>query len=86
MRLYVGNLPYSTRDDSLRQLFTQFGDVISATVIMMRDGRSKGFGFVELADDAARAAIEKLNGAEHEGRKLVVNEARPMVEDNREAA
>src|SRR6187455_3321560 len=78
-RLYVGNLPYSASDDSLRSLFEQHGSVTSAQVIMDRDtGRSKGFGFVEMgSDQEAQAAISSLNGKEMEGRTLTVNEARP---------
>lgn len=82
VKLYVGNLPYSTTDADLNELFAQYGTIVSATVIMDRDsGRSKGFGFVEFeADDAAKAAIEALNGKENGGRNLVVNEARPREE------
>jgi RNA recognition motif-containing protein len=79
-KLYVGNLPYSVRDNDLEQSFSQFGAVTSAKVMMERDtGRSKGFGFVEMGSDAeAQAAIEGMNGAPLGGRSLVVNEARPM--------
>jgi RNA recognition motif-containing protein len=79
MRLYVGNLAYSVTDDTLESLFSQYGPVKSAQVVMDRDtGRSKGFGFVEMADDnAAREAIKGLNDQQHEGRPLTVNEARP---------
>lgn len=79
-KLYVGNLPYSVRDSDLEQSFGQFGAVTSAKVMMERDtGRSKGFGFVEMASDAeAQAAVEGMNGAPLGGRSLVVNEARPM--------
>ena len=78
MNIYVGNLSYSTTSDELEQLFSEHGQVDSAAVIMDRDtGRSRGFGFVEMPDDAARKAIEALNGAEVGGRKLNVNEARP---------
>lgn len=79
-RLYVGNLPYSFRDGDMQQAFGQFGTVNSAKVMMERDtGRSKGFGFVEMADDAqAQAAIQGMNGKEYGGRGLTVNEARPM--------
>jgi cold-inducible RNA-binding protein len=79
-KLYVGNLPYSVRDNDLEQSFAQFGSVTSAKVMMERDtGRSKGFGFVEMGSDAeAQAAIEGMNGAPLGGRSLVVNEARPM--------
>ena len=79
-KLYVGNLPYSVRDDDLQQAFSQFGSVTSAKVMMERDtGRSKGFGFVEMGSDAeAQAAINGMNGQPLNGRSLVVNEARPM--------
>lgn len=79
-KLYVGNLPYAFRDDDLNQVFSQHGTVTSAKVMMERDtGRSKGFGFVEMADDAqAQAAIAGVNGQQFGGRGLVVNEARPM--------
>ncbi len=78
IKIYVGNLPFSTNDASLRTLFEKHGQVASASVIMDRDtGRSRGFGFVEMsADDQARAAINALNGFSVEGRPLVVNEAR----------
>jgi hypothetical protein len=79
-KLYVGNLPYSFRDDDLQQAFSQHGTVTSAKVMMERDtGRSKGFGFVEMGDDAqAQTAINAMNGQQIGGRGLVVNEARPM--------
>ena len=79
-KLYVGNLPYSVRDGDLEQSFSQYGVVTSAKVMMERDtGRSKGFGFVEMASDPeAQAAIAGMNGAPLGGRSLVVNEARPM--------
>jgi RNA recognition motif-containing protein len=78
-KLYVGNLAYSVRDDSLQQAFSQFGTVTSAKVMMDREtGRSKGFGFVEMGSDAeAQSAINGMNGQALEGRPLVVNEARP---------
>ncbi len=78
-KLYVGNLAYSVTDGTLQQLFEAHGSVVSAQVIMDRDtGRSKGFGFVEMGSDAeAQAAIDALNGTQHEGRPLTVNEARP---------
>jgi RNA recognition motif-containing protein len=78
-KLYVGNLPFSATDESLQEMFAQSGSVTSAKIIMDRDtGRSKGFGFVEMAnDDEAEAAIAALNGQEHNGRALTVNEARP---------
>ena len=79
-KLYVGNLPYSVRDNDLEQAFSQFGAVTSAKVMMERDtGRSKGFGFVEMGSDAeAQAAINGMNGQPLGGRSVVVNEARPM--------
>ena len=79
-KLYVGNLPYSVRDEDLQQSFGQFGSVVSAKVMMERDtGRSKGFGFVEMGSDAdAKAAINGMNGQPLGGRSVVVNEARPM--------
>ena len=79
-KLYVGNLPYSFRDEDLQQAFAAHGTVTSAKVMMERDtGRSKGFGFVEMASDAeAQAAVNGMNGQQYGGRGLVVNEARPM--------
>jgi RNA recognition motif-containing protein len=81
-KLYVGNLAYSVRDDSLHQAFSQFGTVTSAKVMMDREtGRSKGFGFVEMGSDAeAQSAINGMNGQALEGRAVVVNEARPREE------
>ncbi len=81
-RLYVGNLAYGIKDSDLLRLFEAHGTVQSAQVIMDRDtGRSKGFGFVEMANDSeAQAAIQALNGSEVEGRALTVNEARPRPE------
>lgn len=81
-KLYVGNLPYTTTQQDLQQLFSQFGNVVSATVIADKfSGRSKGFGFVEFdSDEAAQKAIAGLDGKEHEGRNLKVNEARPLQE------
>jgi hypothetical protein len=78
-RLYVGNLPYTARDEDLSQAFGAFGEVKSARVMMEREtGRSKGFGFVEMGDDAmAQAAIQGMHGQQLGGRALVVNEARP---------
>jgi RNA recognition motif. (a.k.a. RRM, RBD, or RNP domain) len=79
-KLYVGNLPYSVRDSDLEQAFGEFGAVTSAKVMMEREtGRSKGFGFVEMASDAeAQSAINGMNGQPLGGRSVVVNEARPM--------
>lgn len=82
VKLYVGNLPYSTADADLTQLFAEYGTVVSASVISDREtGRSKGFGFVEIEEeDKAKAAIEALNGKDFGGRNIVVNEARPREE------
>ena len=79
-KLYVGNLPYTVRDEDLQQSFSEFGSVTSAKVMMERDtGRSKGFGFVEMGSDAeAQAAIKGMNGQSLGGRSVTVNEARPM--------
>ena len=79
-KLYVGNLPYTVRDEDLQKAFGEFGQVSSAKVMMERDtGRSKGFGFVEMGSDAdAQAAVQGMNGQSLGGRSLVVNEARPM--------
>jgi len=79
MNIYVGNLSYQATEEDLRQAFEAYGDVDSARIITDREtGRSKGFGFVEMAnDDQAKAAIEGLNGTELAGRAITVNEARP---------
>ena len=79
-KLYVGGISYGTSQQALQDAFAQAGAVVSATIIMDRmTGRSKGFGFVEMADDAAaEAAINMWNGKELDGRTLTVNEARPM--------
>lgn len=79
MNIYVGNLPFSTAGSDLEELFGEYGQVDSASVISDREtGRSRGFGFVEMADDnEARKAIEELDGADFDGRNLRVNEARP---------
>ncbi|MGW8185147.1 MAG: RNA recognition motif domain-containing protein [Candidatus Moraniibacteriota bacterium] len=79
-KLYVGNLPYALKDADLNQLFTQAGAVESAVIINDKaTGRSKGFGFVEMtSDEDAQKAIEMFDAQELEGRKLTVNEARPM--------
>ena len=81
-KLYVGNLSYNVTNSDLEQMFAAYGSVRSAEVIQDRDtGRSKGFGFVEMADDnAAREAISGLHEKEHDGRALTVNEARPREE------
>jgi RNA recognition motif-containing protein len=81
MKLYVGNLPYTTSEEDLRNLFSQYGRVDSVAVITDREtGRSKGFGFVEFPDDnEAKSAISALSGQEFGGRALTVNEARPKT-------
>ena len=81
-RLYVGNLNFRTTSDELRDIFSQAGEVENATVVEDRDtGRSRGFGFVEMATaEGAAAAIEQFNGKDLGGRNLTVNEARPRVE------
>ncbi len=81
-KLFVGNLPYSTKDSDLRDMFSQSGEVTEAVVIMDRErGVSKGFGFVTMSNDAeADNAISTLNGKEVDGRALTVNEARPKEE------
>lgn len=78
-KLFVGSLAWATNDDSLRDFFSEAGTVVSANVIKDREtDRSKGFGFVEMSsDEEAKAAIDKLNGKELDGRAIVVNEARP---------
>jgi RNA recognition motif-containing protein len=80
-RLYVGNLGYSVTSQDLQELFEQYGQVRSAQVLSDREtGRSRGFGFVEMENDAdADAAIEHLDGNDHQGRRLTVNEARPRT-------
>ncbi|MBK8226033.1 MAG: RNA-binding protein [Flavobacteriales bacterium] len=85
MNIYVANVPYTVRDQDLRELFEPFGEVTSAKIIMDRaTNRSRGFGFVEMADDnAGRSAIEGTNGKNFHGRDLVVNEARPRTEGDR---
>lgn len=84
-RLYVGNLSYSTTEDKLRAAFEPYGTVASATIMLDRmSGRSRGFGFVEFANEAdAKKAIEALNGADVDGRALTVNEARAREEGGR---
>ena len=81
-KLYVGNLSYSVDSSALQELFAQHGTVVSAQVLNDREtGRSKGFGFVEMGtDEEAQAAIAGLNGQQHNGRALTVNEARPREE------
>jgi len=82
MNIYVGNLPFNTGEEDLRQIFAAYGQVDSAAIIKDKmTGRSRGFGFVEMTNDAeAKEAIAGLNGTEMEGRTLTVNEARPRTE------
>jgi len=82
MKLYVGNLPFSIDSEKLKELFSSYGDIEEATVISDKfSGRSKGFGFVSFTkDEDAKKAIKEMNDKEVEGRKLKVNEARPMEE------
>jgi RNA recognition motif-containing protein len=82
-KIYVGNLPFTTGDDELRELFARFGAPSSARVVTDKmTGRSRGFGFVEFDDDEqAKAAIAELNGRDFSGRALTVNEARPQTGD-----
>ena len=81
MRIFVGNLSYQTTEDQLTDLFSEVGQVESATIVTDRDtGRSRGFAFVEMDKDAATQAIEKFNGVELNGRAINVNEARPRPE------
>ena len=79
-KLYIGGLPYTSSEDSLKAAFEQVGPVASATIIVDKmTGRSRGFGFVEMEnDDDAEKAIEMWNGKDFEGRRLTVNEARPL--------
>jgi cold-inducible RNA-binding protein len=80
INLYVGNLPFSTTSDDLARLFAGTGEVVSAQVVTDREtGRSRGFGFVEMADDDARKAIDQLSGTNLDGRSITVNEARPRA-------
>lgn len=84
VRLYVGNLDYAVTGDQLTEMFSQAGAVVNAIVISDRfSGRSKGFGFVEMSDEAAaKKAIEMFNGKDLQGRNLVVNEARPREQQD----
>ena len=81
-KIYVGNLPYTVNSDELKKLFGEFGEIVDAIVITDKmSGRSKGFGFVEFADEEmAKKAVDSMNGKELEGRGLVVNIARPARE------
>ncbi len=85
MNIYVGNLPYNTTEDELRELFSQYGSVVSANIIKDRETRnSKGFGFVEIAEEAdAEKAIKELDGMAFNNRDLKVNQARPKGENPR---
>jgi cold-inducible RNA-binding protein len=77
LNLYVGNLPFSTTEEELKDLFAQFGTVSSSKIIIDREtGKSRGFGFVELSDNSGRTAIAELNGTEYNDKVLTVNEAR----------
>ena len=80
MKVYVGNLPFSTGNNELKEMFSSFGEITEAIIIINKfSGRSKGFGFVTFADAAAaQKAIEGMNGRDMNGRALVVNEAKPM--------
>ena len=80
-KLFVGSLPYSTTSDQLREIFVKAGQVAEANVVMDKmTGRSRGFGFVEMAtDEDAKKAIDSLNGTEIDGRKIFVSEARPQA-------
>jgi len=76
--LYVGNIPWSTKEEDLQQFFTQFGEVEECRIITERStGRSRGYGFIEVNEEQAAEIVEKANGVEIEGRKIVVNEAKP---------
>jgi RNA recognition motif-containing protein len=81
-KLFVGNIPYSATDEILQEKFSAIGTVVSASVVSDREtGRSRGFGFVEMSsDDEAQKAVAELNGADCEGRAMVVSEARPQGE------
>jgi len=81
--MYVGNLDYGTTDKELEELFSQEGTVTYSKVIMRMDGKSRGFGFVEMeTEEQAKAAIEKLNQSDFKGRTIVVNEARTQTRGN----
>lgn len=77
MNIYVGNLPFGATDANLKELFSEYGEVISTKIILDREtNRSRGFGFVEMSENAGRKAISALNGTEFEGKEITVNEAR----------
>ena len=84
MNIYVSNLNYKVDEGDLREIFEEYGEVTSVKIITDKDsGRSKGFGFVEMKENSeGKKAIDALNGAEVEGRKIIVNEARPRRTDN----
>lgn len=84
MNIFIGSLPYSVKESDLKEFFEEYGEVSSSKIIMDRaTGRSKGYGFVEMLDnEAGKKAIEELNGAEIEGRTIVVNEAKEKVKNN----
>ncbi len=76
--LYVGNIPWSTKESDLEEFFSEHAEVLECRIITERaTGRSRGYGFVEVSEDSLEDILEKTNGAEMEGRKLVVNEAKP---------
>ncbi|MBS4021981.1 MAG: RNA-binding protein [Dethiobacter sp.] len=80
--IYVGNIPWTTNEDELKTYFSEVGEIISVRIITERaTGRSKGYGFVEVAEEDAEAVVEQMNGKELGGRKLVVNEAKPRPEE-----
>jgi RNA recognition motif-containing protein len=84
MNIYIGNLPYQLSEDEVRELFGKHGEVLSVKLIAdQRTGRPKGFGFLEMDDDAAKSAIEALNGYELKGRKILVNQAHEREQGNR---
>lgn len=84
MNIYVGNIPYNTTEDQIREMFEQFGAVSAVKMITDRDtGRFRGFAFVEMDNDEAQTAINALNDADHDGRKLQVNEAKEKTDQDR---
>ena len=80
MNIYVGNLPFSTTEEELQGIFSEYGQVSSAKIITDREtGRSKGFGFIEMSDNGARKAIDELHEADYNGKQIIVNEAKPKT-------